>query len=216
MPYSTVLIEDCDLTRGVDVESGEYQSFTLRNSKAGILKTIGSTALGDILIEGIEEGHVDLSASDFRGKLTVRNCAFYQPYDGYSFRCGGCVPTRTLIENITCAQSPVDVTSTFGPRETWKDPPPNKSFIIRNCQAPHLQVNWAQTRYLRIENCQFSHLDIKDSRIGRLELIGDSLIKLDVSRTQVKEQDVRLQEGDKISGHITITEGSNIKLLPGN
>jgi hypothetical protein len=39
-------------------------------------------------------------------------------------------------------------------------------------------------------------------------------MKLDVSRTQVKTQDVRISEGGKISGHVTVTEGSNIKLLP--
>ena len=47
-----------------------------------------------------------------------------------------------------------------------------------------------------------------------LEIIGCSLKKLDVSGTQMKEQDVRIREGGKISGHVTVTEGSNIKLLP--
>ena len=57
-------------------------------------------------------------------------------------------------------------------------------------------------------------LDIRNGRIGKLEIIGCSLKKLDVSGTQVKEQDVRIREGGKISGHVTVTEGSNIKLLP--
>jgi hypothetical protein len=178
------------------------------------LETAGGVVLGDVWVEGIKEGHVNLSASDFRGKLTVRNCAFYRVFDGFSFRCGGCVPAHTLIENIACASSPVDVTSTFGPREEWKNPPPNKSFIIRNCKIPHLRADWAQTEYLRIENCELGNVYIRDGRIGRLEIVGTRLLKLDVSRTQVKTQDVQIREGGKISGHVTVTEGSNIKLLP--
>jgi hypothetical protein len=30
----------------------------------------------------------------------------------------------------------------------------------------------------------------------------------------VKEQNVRVPEGSELSGHVTITTGSNIKLLP--
>jgi hypothetical protein len=35
---------------------------------------------------------------------------------------------------------------------------------------------------------------------------------LDVSHTQVKTQDVRVPEGGKFSGHVTVTTGSNIEL----
>jgi hypothetical protein len=216
MPHSDFLIEDCDLSGGCEVENGEYQSFTLRNSKVGILKTIGSKALGDVLIEGVKEGHVDLSASDFRGKLTVRNCSFYRSYDGYSFQCSGDAPADTLIENIVASPRPINVISApdSTTEEDFLPQARNKRFIIRNCKIPHLQANWAQTEHLRIENCQFDYLDIKDSRIGKLEIIETSLRKLDVSRTQVKEHDVRIPEGGKISGHVTITEGSNITLSP--
>jgi hypothetical protein len=213
MPYSDFLLEDCDFTGGVSMLNPKFNSLTLRNCKVGVFKTSGSVVRGDVLVEGVKEGHVRLAASDFQGKLTVRNCSFYKSYDGHSFRCGGCVPTHTLLENIDCTSSPADVTSTFGPRKEWKDPPPNKSFIIRNCKIPHLKVDWAQTEHLRIENCQFDYLDIKDGRIGKLEIIGCSLVKLDVSNTQVKTHDVRVPEGGKISGHVTITTGSNIKLL---
>jgi hypothetical protein len=90
----------------------------------------------------------------------------------------------------------------------------NKSLIIRNCKIPHLKVDWAQTEHLRIENCAFDSLHIRNGRIGRLEIIGCSLRKLDVSHTQVKTHDVRVPEGGKFSGHVTVTTGSNIELLP--
>jgi hypothetical protein len=212
MPYSDFLLEDCDFTGGVDIGNAKLNSLILRNCKAGVLETEGSVVRSDVLVEGVKEGHVNLSASKFQGKLTVRNCSFYKSYDEHSFRCGGCVPAHTLLENITCGANPVDVVSTFGPREEWKDPPPNKSFIIRNCKIPHLKVDWAQTEHLRIENCQFDYLDIKDGRIGKLEIIGCSLRKLDVTNTQVKTHDVRIPEGGKISGHVIVTTGSNIKL----
>jgi hypothetical protein len=69
---------------------------------------------------------------------------------------------------------------------------------------------------LKIENCEFDSLHIEDGRIGKLEIIGCSLSRLNVSRTQVKEQNVGIYEGSKYSGHITTTEGSNIKLVPRN
>jgi hypothetical protein len=182
----------------------------------GVLETAGGVVLGDVWVEGIKEGHVDLSASDFRGKLTVRNCAFYRVFDGFSFRCAGDGPSHTLIENVISGQSPVDVIG--APKEMTEAEflatARNKSFIIRNCKIPHLRANWAQTEYLRIENCELGNVYIRDGRIGRLEIVGTRLLKLDVSRTQVKTQDVQIREGGKISGHVTVTEGSNIKLLP--
>ncbi|MDR3157830.1 MAG: hypothetical protein LBU11_02215, partial [Zoogloeaceae bacterium] len=206
MPYSDFLLEDCDFTGGVSMINPKLNSLILRNCKLGVFQTEGSIVRGDVLAEGIKEGHLNLSASKFQGKLMVRNCSFYRTYDGYSFRCGGCVPTHTLLENIDCSSSPTDVTSTFGPRKEWKDPPPNKLFIIRNCKIPHLKVDWAQTEHLRIENCKFNNLDIKNGRIGKLEIIGCTLVKLDVSNTQVKTHDVRVPEGDAEC----VTTGSNI------
>ncbi|MDR0233753.1 MAG: hypothetical protein LBI31_02975 [Zoogloeaceae bacterium] len=52
-----------------------------------------------------------------------------------------------------------------------------------------------------------------DGRIDKLEIIGCALKHLDVSNTQVKEQNVRVPEGGKLSGHVTVT-GSNIKPCP--
>ena len=214
MPYSDFLLEDCDFTRGVELFNPYLTNLTMRNCKAGVFQTKGSEVRGDVLVEDIKEGHVNLSASKFQGKLTVRNCSFFTTFREHSFRCGGCIPTHTLLENITCGSSPVDVVSTFGPREEWKTPPPNKSFIIRDCKIPRLHVDWAQTEHLRIENCQLGHLFIRNGRIGKLEIIDCSLMHLDVSDTQVQSQDVRIPEGGKISGHVTVTKGSNIKLLP--
>ncbi|MDR1848598.1 MAG: hypothetical protein LBQ75_01005 [Zoogloeaceae bacterium] len=209
MPYSDFLLENCDFTRGVDATDLELNNFTMRNCKVGVFETVGSTSLGDVLIENIKVGHVKISASDFQGKLTVKNCSFFTPYKGHSFRCGGCVPTHTLLENLTCSTNPVDVVSTYGPRTEWKDPPPNKSFIIRNCDIPHLHVDWAQTEHLRIENCTFDTLLIRNGRIGKLEIIDCSLKKLDVSNTQVKEQNIRIPKGCD-----TLATGSNLKWLP--
>ncbi|MDR3159588.1 MAG: hypothetical protein LBU11_11440, partial [Zoogloeaceae bacterium] len=204
MPYSDFLLEDCDFTRGVSMMNPKLNSFTLKNCKVGVFKTEGSVARGDVLVEGVKEGHLDLSASNFQGKLTVRNCSFYKSYNGYSFQCPGIVAAYTLVENITCGSSPANISG--APNEmTEEDRLPktqNKSLIIRNCKIPHLKVDWAQTEHLRIENCQFDYLDIKDGRIGKLEIIGCTLVKLDVSNTQVKTHDVRVPEGGKISGHV--------------
>jgi hypothetical protein len=213
MPHSDFWLEDCDLgSTGMD--NLELNHFTLKNCKVGFLETMGSVALGDVLVEGVKEGLLDLSASDFRGKLTVRNCSFYQSYDGYSFQCSGIIPAHTLIENVVCGSSPANVSG--APREmTEEDRLPqtqNQSFLIRNCKIPHLQVDWAQTEHLRIEDCAFDSLHIRNGRIGRLEIVGCSLRTLDVSHTQVKTQDVRVPEGGKFSGHVTVTTGSNIEL----
>ncbi|GHU13738.1 hypothetical protein FACS189441_1810 [Betaproteobacteria bacterium] len=216
MPYSDFLIEDCDLRGGAEISNAQLQSFTLRNSKVGILRTMGSTVLGDVLIEDIKEGHLRLTSSNFCGKLTVRNCSFYHVYDGYSFQCPGIVAAYTLIENITCSSRPANISGAPEKMAEAKRLPKtqNKSLVIRNCKIPDLRIDWAQTEHLRIENCELGEVYIRDGRIGKLEIIGCSLMKLDVSRTQVKEQDVRVREGGKISGHVTVTEGSNIKLTP--
>ena len=217
MPYSDFLLENCDFTRGVDATSLELNNFTMRNCKVSIFKTARSNVRGDMLIENIKEGHLDLSGTRFHGKLTVRNCSFFTPFEGYSFWCRAIITTHTLIEDVVCGNSPANVSGRSNEHMTEEKRLPetlNKSFIIRGCNIPHLHVDWAQTEHLRIENCKCDTLLIRNGRIGKLEIIGCELMKLDVSNTQVQEQDVRVQEGGKISGHITVTTGSNIKLLP--
>ena len=216
LPYADFLLEDCDFTRGVDTTSLELNNFTMRNCKVDIFKTARSVVLGDMLIENIKKGHLDLSNTDFKGKLTVRNCSFFTHFEGFSFWCRAIITTHTLIEDVICGTYPTNVSGSgeYTTEESRLPVTINKSFIIRNCDIPHLHVDWAQTEHLRIENCTIDTLLIRNGRIGKLEIIGCKLMKLDVSNTQVKEQDVRVEEGDKLSGHITVTTGSNIKLLP--
>ena len=216
MPYSDFLLEDCDFTRGVEMVNAKLNSLTMRNCKISIFNPFRSIVRGDVLIEGIKEGHLSLLNNDFQGKLTVRNSSFFHSYKGYCFRCLGIVATNTLIENIVCGSDPVNVSGASSSMTEEKRLPRtrNKSFVIRDCKIPRLHVDWAQTEHLRIENCQLGHLFIRNGRIGKLEIIDCSLMHLDVSDTQVQSQDVRIPEGGKISGHVTVTKGSNIKLLP--
>ena len=216
MPYADFLLEDCDFLRGVEIDNAELNSFIMRNCKLNIFEPFHPVIRDFALIEGIREGNLDLSSSRVYGKLTVRNCSFFKPHDGHSFWCPGIHAEHTLIENVVCGSHPVNI-SGLPIEMTEEERLPktlNKSFIIRDCDIPHLHVDWAQTEYLRIENCHCDTLLIRNGRIGKLEIIGCKLMKLDVSNTQVQEQDVRVQEGGKLSGHITVTTGSNIKLLP--
>ncbi|GHT96913.1 hypothetical protein AGMMS49545_23260 [Betaproteobacteria bacterium] len=214
MPYSDFLIEDCDLRGGAEMINARLQSFTMRRCKLRTFALQGSVIRGDALFEDIKEGFLR-AAADYQGKLIVRNCDFLgNGGEEYSFECSGDTPTHTLLENLTCGRKPIDIIRQRKPITKWDDPPPNKQIVIKNCKIPHLRADWAQTEHLRIENCELGEVYIRDGRIGKLEIIGCSLMKLDVSRTQVKEQDVRVREGGKISGHVTVTEGSNIKLLP--
>ena len=216
MPYADFLLENCNFTRGVSMINAKLNSLTMRSCKVGVFKTAGSVVRGDVLVEGIKKGFLRLSASDFQGKLTVRDCRFYTTVEGHSFKCNVDTPVYSLIENVQCGKAPVDLICSGGPMKEsdWLPVASNQSTIIRNCDIPHLHVDWMQSEHLRIENCHFDTLLIRNGRIGKLEIIGCRLKKLDVSNTKVQEQDVRVQEGGKISGHITVTTGSNIKLLP--
>jgi hypothetical protein len=211
MPYADFLLEDCDFTHGVEMWNAALNSFTMRNCKAGFFETAGSTVRGDVLIENIKQGHLDLSASDFQGKLTVRDCSFYATAEGHSFKCNVDTPVYSLIENVQCGQAPADVICSGGPMKEsdWLPVASNQSTIIRNCDIPHLHVDWAQTEHLRIENCTIDTLLIRNGRIGKLEIIDCALKKLDVSNTQVKEQNIRVPKGCDI-----IATDSNIKPLP--
>jgi hypothetical protein len=216
MPYSDFLLEDCDFRRGVDMTNAELNNFTLRNCKVGVLKTWHSVIRDSALIEGIKEGFITLASTTITKSLTVRNCSFHKTYEGHSFKCNTDTPVHSLIENIECGSAPADVICSGGPMKEsdWLPVASNQSTIIRNCKIPYLKVDWAQTERLRLENCDFDLLYIRNGRIGKLEIINCSLRKLDVTDTQVKTQDVRIPEGGKLTGHVTVTTGSNIKLLP--
>jgi hypothetical protein len=214
MPHSDFLLEDCDFTGGAEMTNAVIHSFTMRRCKVRDFRLAGAVIRDNALIEGVKEGYLR-AAAEFRGKLVIRDCNFLGiAGQKNSFETSGDVPTHTLLENITCGRNPADVIRQIEPIEKWDEPPANKQFIIRNCKIPHLKADWAQTEHLRIENCDFDFLDIRNGRIGKLEILNSTLRKLDVSNTQVKTQDVRIPEGGKLLGHVTVTTGSNIKLLP--
>jgi uncharacterized protein YjbI with pentapeptide repeats len=211
MPYSDFLLENCDFSRGVEMSNAKLNSFTIRNCKLGVFEPFRPVIRDFALIEGIREGNLDLSSSRVHGKLTVKNCSFFKPHDGHSFWCPGVHAEHTLIENVVCGSHPVNI-SGLPIEMTEEERLPktlNKSFIIRGCNIPHLHVDWAQTEHLRLENCTIDTLLIRNGRIGKLEIIDCSLKKLDVSNTQVQEQDVRVPKGCD-----TLATDSNIKLLP--
>ena len=211
MPYSDFLLENCDFTGGVHMSNAKLNSFTMRNCKLGIFEPFRPEIRDFAMFEGIKEGHLDLSSVRCNGKLTVKNCSFFRLHDGHSFWCPSVVVPHTLIENVVCGTDPANISGFYdkGTEEKRLPVTKNKSTIIRNCNIPHLHINWMQSEHLRIENCKCDTLLIRNGRIGKLEIIGCSLLKLDVSNTQVQEQDVRVPEGCEI-----ITTDSNIKRLP--
>ncbi|MDR1848601.1 MAG: right-handed parallel beta-helix repeat-containing protein, partial [Zoogloeaceae bacterium] len=147
LPYADFLLEDCDFTFGVRATNLSLNSLTMRNCKVDVFKTAGSVVRGDVLVEGIKEGFLRLSASNFQGKFTVRNCSFYDTEEGHSFKCNTDTPRYSLIENVQCGQAPADVICSGGPMKEsdWLPVASNKSTIIRDCDIPHLHVDWAQT-----------------------------------------------------------------------
>ena len=210
MPYSDFLLEDCDFTGGVRTTNLKLNNFTMRNCEVGIFETARSVVRGNMLIENIKKGHFDLSRTDFQGKLTVKDCSFFRLYDGHSFWCPSIVIPHVLLENVVCKSYPANISgATDNTTEKVWSVAKNKSTIIRNCDISHLHLDWMQTEHLRIENCEFDTLLIRNGRIGKLEIIDCSLKKLDVSNTQVKEQNIRIPKGCD-----TITTSSNIKPLP--
>jgi uncharacterized protein YjbI with pentapeptide repeats len=214
MPYSDFLIEDCDLRGGAYMSNAQLNSFVFRRNRMKEFALGGADIKGNALIEDIKEGFLH-AAAGYQGKLVIRNCNFPGTEERkYSLEVSACIPTHTLIENVTCGCKPVDIVRRNKPRTKWADPPQSKLIVVKNCKIPHLQANWVQTEHLKIENCEFDSLHIEDGRIGKLEIIGCTLSRLNVSRTQVKEQNVGIYEGSKYSGHITTTDGSNIKLVP--
>lgn len=86
--------------------------------------------------------------------------------------------------------------------------PTNKSAVIRGCTLPVVDASWMETQQLRLEGNTVGSLDLSNSRIGTLELTGNTIARtVDFSNTQVK--DCKVQSLAKGQAKL---DGSNVKV----
>ena len=204
------LISDSKLRGNFDMVSSSFQSLTIRSTALDRLDLSGATVKSDFVMERVRGGSVN-AWMDAGPNVTIRDSQF-TPNPGFAFEFKLRSPnTRTvLIDKVRISGGEKPALISFG--AVGEDPanvpaPQNQSFVLINSQIDRLDASYLNSSDVRFERNTIDSLDLSHSRIGKLELTGNTIARsVDFTGTQVKESQVQpLAKGQ------ARLDGSNVK-----
>ncbi|WP_295381185.1 hypothetical protein [uncultured Pseudacidovorax sp.] len=208
---SSVKIESSKLRGKFDMAASDLQSVTIKDTYLDFLDLSGAEIKNDVLIERVRGGYLNASAHSM-GKLTISQCQILGRRKNFSFEVGMDSAEEVLIEHCNFGTDPtlsvgLGAGRPLEPNE-WSTTPKNKYALIRNSTLPVMDASWLESRHLRLENNTIGSVDISNSRIGKLELSGNTISReVNLKGTHVKES--KIQPLTKSQAKL---DGSNIKL----
>lgn len=208
---SSVKMESSKLRGKFDMAASDLQSVTIKDTYLDFLDLSGAEIKNDVLIERVRGGYLNASAHSM-GKLTISQCQILGRRKNFSFEVGMDSAEEVLIEHCNFGTDPtlsvgLGAGRPLEPNE-WSTTPKNKYALIRNSTLPVMDASWLESRHLRLENNTIGSVDISNSRIGKLELSGNTISReVNLKGTHVKES--KIQPLTKSQAKL---DGSNIKL----
>ena len=206
-----VVINDSKLRGNFDMASSGLQSLTIRDTVLEELNLSNATVKGDVVIERVRGNFVNASVVAARS-LTVRNSEILGNGRSVSFIMSMDGAQQVLLDRTNFGTQ-MTLKVNLGPgrplqANEWSAVPLNRSAVIRNCSLPIVDASWLETQHLQIEGNTIGSLNVANSRIGKLELSGNTIARsVDFTHTQVKES--KMQSLAKGQAKL---DGSNIKV----
>ena len=208
--YSTVVIEKSKLRGLFKMVSADLQSLTIRDTVLDNLDLSGATVKGDVVIERVRGGCINAYVKEARS-LSVRHSQIYgsgqKIFEAYA---GGIrsIEIDTVIFGGDFSTEPVSIAGGTGADSSNVRARVNDSIVIRKSKVPRLSTHHVNTASYRLESCEIDSLDLSSSRIGVLELIGNTIARnVDFTGTQVMNSKVQALA----KGQAKI-DGSNVKI----
>ncbi|MET3514724.1 uncharacterized protein YjbI with pentapeptide repeats [Pseudacidovorax sp. 1753] len=208
---SSVKIESSKLRGKFDMAACDLQSVTIKDTYLDFLDLSGAEIKNDVLIERVRGGYLNASAHSM-GKLTISQCQILGRRKNFSFEVGMDSAEEVLIEHCNFGTDPtlsvgLGAGRPLEPNE-WTTTPKNKYALIRNSTLPVMDASWLESRHLRLENNTIGSVDISDSRIGKLEISGNTISReVNLQGTKVKESKIQPLAKAQLK-----LDGANIRL----
>lgn len=207
---SAVLIERGKLRGTFKMIATHLQSLTIRDTVLDNLDLTNATINGDVLMERVRGGSVN---GWIRGapRVTIRSSQF-TPSPGFEFvfELVSADTQQALIENVQISGGMKAVNFGFGAlgSEAKKVAPTiNQSFVIVGSRISRVDASYLNSAEVRFERNTFDSLDLSNSRIGKLEISGNTIARsVDFTNTQVEESKVQVLAQGQAK-----LNGSNIK-----
>lgn len=206
-----VLIENCRLRNTFNMVPATLESFTIRDTVLDDLDFNGAALRGDLLIERVRGGSLS-GWIDGGSSITVRDSQFSASGQShFGFGLGSADTAHTLIDNVRIqggSKAAGLVFGTVGSKAEGIAPKVNQTFTLRNSHIDHLDATYLRSAHVRFEGNEFGRLELQHSRIGTLELLGNTIVRT-VDFTNVEADDAKVQP---LGAGQARLEGSNIRL----
>ncbi len=208
---AAVLIENCKLRGTFNMVPARLSSLTIRDTVVDHLDLNRADVTGDILIERVR-GRSLLALIAGGTRITVRDSQFRIGPQAHSpFRLASTDTLHALIDNVQISggSKPVELGfGTVGMASKGIAPKVNQTFTLRNSHIDHLDATYLRSAHVRFEGNEFGRLELQHSRIGTLELLGNTIVRT-VDFTNVEADDAKVQP---LGAGQARLEGSNIRL----
>ncbi|MDM0007837.1 pentapeptide repeat-containing protein [Variovorax sp. J22G73] len=219
---SDVWIEKSTLRGMFDMTPATLRSLTIRDTVLEELTLSDAKVKGDVLFERVKASFIDASVASARS-LTVRDSEIRGSGRDVSFVMAMDSAQQVLLERSSFG-TPMTMKVNLGPGrplqdDEWRTTPLNELTVIRDCSLPMVDASWLETRHLRFERNTIGSLNISHGRIGKLELVGNTIARsTDFTNTQTRENKVQpfakgqaKLEGSNINRQATRMPGAVIK-----
>lgn len=208
---ATVLIENCRLRGLFNMVPAGLASLTVRDTVVDHLDFNRAEVKGDILIERVS-GRSLLARIGGGLRITVRDSQFKSSPQGPSpFKLVSADTLHATIDNVQFLGGGKPVELSFGlvgSKDEGVAPQVNQTFTLRNSHIDHLDATYLRSAHVRFEGNEFGRLELQHSRIGTLELLGNTIVRT-VDFTNVEADDAKVQP---LGAGQARLEGSNIRL----
>ena len=208
--YSSVLIDNCKLRGLFKMVSSSLQSLTIRDTVIDNLDLSGATVKGDIFMERIKAATVNAGVTNARN-FTITDSQINGPGD-ITFVMAMDSVEQVLLDGVSFGTG-LTTRVNLGPgralrADEWLAVPTNKLAVIRNCTLPIVDASWLETQHLKMEKNTIGSINLSSSRIGTLELTGNTISRtVDFTHTQARQSKVQaLAKGP------AKLDGSNVKV----
>lgn len=206
---AVVSIERSKLRGTFGMVAADLQSLTIRDTVMDNLDLTNATIKGDVVIERVKGGSMQIGIKEGAGSFTLKDSQVYGNGDAICYIYAGAFKSVLVEKSIFGGDvtKPTVIGGGFDPDIKSAQPTATQSFVLRGNKVPFLRSGYLNAGHVVIEGNAVDSLDLQQSRVDDLEIANNTITR-SVNLTGAQAKKSKVQPFAKGQAKL---DGSNIK-----
>ena len=207
---SAFVIERSKLRGTFGMAACHLESLTVRDTVMDNLDLTNATIKGDVVIERVKGGAMQIGIKEGAGSFTLKDSQVYGNGDAICYIYAGAFKSVLVERSIFGGDvtKPTVIGGGFDPDIKSAQPTATQSFVLRGNKVPFLRSGYLNAGHVVIEGNSIDSLDLQQSRVDELEIANNTITRsVNFTGTQAKKSKVQTL----VNGQADLA-GSNIKM----